>query len=222
MSYILFLLKHLLDLPKTIWINYKVFEFKQALRLPILISRKVKVMQIYKNTIILPDTVRTFSIKIGIDGADGVAHEQKGCLLLGEKSKLIFKGKASISKGILIRSSGKITFGKDFYSNCNLSLICTKNITFGNQCVLGWNIHIRDCDGHPIFQNRKRVNSDESVSIGNHVWIGQDVKILKGTEIPTDSIIAMNSCVTKKFNETNTIIGGYPAKIIKHNVNWEI
>lgn len=222
MNYIIFLLKHLLDLPKTIWINYKIFEFKQALRLPVLISRKVKVAGIYKGAIILPDDARTFSIKIGIEGTDGVAHDQNGCLVLGKESKMIFKGKASISRGILIRSSGKIVFGKDFYSNCNLSLVCAKNISFGNQCILGWNIHIRDCDGHPVLQNGERINLNESVSIGNHVWIGQDVKILKGTEIPSDSVIAMNSCVMKKFDKANSVIGGYPAKIIKQDISWEV
>lgn len=222
MNYIIFLLKHLLDLPKTIWINYKIFEFKQALRLPVLISRKVKVAGIYKGAIILPDDARTFSIKIGIEGTDGVAHDQNGCLVLGKESKMIFKGKASISRGILIRSSGKIVFGKDFYSNCNLSLVCAKNISFGNQCILGWNIHIRDCDGHPVLQNGERINLNESVSIGNHVWIGQDVKILKGTEIPSDSVIAMNSCVMKKFDKENSVIGGYPAKIIKQDISWEV
>ena len=222
MKYIIFFLRHLLDLPKTIWINYKVFEFKQALRLPVLISRKIKVVEIHKGTIILPENARTFSIKIGIEGAYGVAHEQKGCLVLGKNSKIIFKGRASISKGVLIRSSGRIIFGHDFYSNCNLSLVCARDIIFGNQCVLGWNIHIRDCDGHPIFQNGERINLNEKVIIGDHVWIGQDVKILKGTEIPADSVIAMNSCVTKKFDKTNTIIGGYPAKIIRQDVNWEV
>ncbi|WP_294783624.1 hypothetical protein [uncultured Eubacterium sp.] len=222
MNYIIFLFKHLLDLPKTIWINCKVFEFKQALRLPILISRKVKVAEIHKGVIVVPEKAKTFSVKIGIEGADGVAHDQKGCLVLKRSSKMTFCGKASISRGILIRNTGKITFGKDFYSNCNLSMICAKDILFGNRCVLGWNVHIRDCDGHPIFQNGERINLSEKVSVGNHVWIGQDVKILKGTEIPTNSVVAMNSCLTKKFSRTNTIIGGYPAKIIKQDVNWEV
>lgn len=222
MSYIVFLLKHLLDLPKTIWINFKVLGLKQALRLPILISRKVRVVEIYKHSIVLPDKVKTFLIKIGIEGSEGVAHEQKGCLVLGKNSKIVFNGKASLSKGILIRCSGKIVFGKNFYSNHNLSLICSQNISFGDDCVLGWNIHIRDCDGHPIYQNGVRTNYNESVNIGNHVWIGQDVKVLKGAKIPSDCVIAMNSCVTKKFDNTNIIIGGYPAKILKCDVTWEV
>lgn len=221
MNYIKFLLKHLLDLPKTVLINFRIFDFKQAIHLPILISRKVKVVEIHRGAMIVPDSARTFSIKIGIDGAYGVAHEQKGCMVLGKKSKMYFNGRASISRGVLIRSFGNITFGNDFYSNCNLSLICNKNISFGDNCILGWNVHIRDCDGHPIFQNGKHINRSRDVSIGNHVWIGQDVKILKGTIIPTNSIIAMNSCITKKFSQTNTVIGGYPGKIIKENINWE-
>ena len=108
MSYIVFLLKHLLDLPKTIWINFKVLGLKQALRLPILISRKVRVVEIYKHSIVLPDKVKTFSIKIGIEGSVCVSHEQKGCIVLGKNSKIFFKGKAglyekALKSGLLIR-----------------------------------------------------------------------------------------------------------------------
>lgn len=222
MSYIVFILKHFLDLPKTIWINFRTLDFRQAIRLPILISRKVEVKEIHKHSIAIPNDARTFSIKIGIEGADGVAHSPKGSLVLKRESKMIFKGRASIARGILIRSSGVITYGCDFYSNCNLSLICAENITFGNNCILGWNVSIRDCDGHSVFQNGERINLNEKVKIENHVWVGQDVKILKGTIISANSVIAMNSCVTKKFNQTNIIIGGYPATIIKENIEWKV
>lgn len=77
MNYIKFLLKHLLDLPKTVLINFRIFDFKQAIHMPILISRKVKVVEIHRGAMIVPDSARTFSIKIGIDGAYGVAMNKK-------------------------------------------------------------------------------------------------------------------------------------------------
>lgn len=223
MSYAIFLLRHILDLPKTIWFNLRVFPLNQAIKFPILISHRVKVDQIYKECIELNSSVhKPFMIKIGIEGVEGVSDNRRGYLLFGNSAKIIFNGKASLSKGISIRNSGTVSFGNNFYCNCNMSIICSKNITFGDDCILGWNVHIRDCDGHSLFQNGERINPSKDIQIGNHVWIGQDVKILKGSVIPENSVIAMNSCVTKSFTGSRIIIGGYPAKVIKQNVDWEV
>ena len=223
MSYFLFFINHILDLPKTIWFNLRVLPLHQAIKFPILISHRVKIGQIHKECIELNLSVlKPFIVKIGTEGVEGVSDNRRGYLLLGNSAKIVFNGKASLSKGISIRNSGTVTFGKNFYCNCNLSIICGKSISFGDDCILGWNVHIRDCDGHSLFQNGERINPNIDVQIGNHVWIGQDVKILKGSVIPENSVIAMNSCVTKSFTEPKTIIGGYPAKVIKQNVDWEV
>lgn len=222
MSYFIFLIEHILDLPKTIWLNFKVFDFRQAVIFPVLISRKVKIAEIHRGSIIVSNNAKPFSIKIGIEGVDGVTDSRRGYLSIRNNAKICFIGKASLSKGISIRNSGIVCFGNNFYCNCNLSIVCSHCITFGDDCILGWNIHIRDCDGHSLYQNRERINPNKEVQIGNHVWIGQDVKILKGSVIPENSVIAMNSCVTKSFTELNTIIGGYPAKVLKHKVDWEV
>lgn len=61
-------------------------------------------------------------------------------------------------------------------------------------------------------------NFAQFVEIGRHVWIGKDVKIGKNVRIPDDCIIGWNSLVTKPFEQTNCIIAGSPAKIIKQNI----
>ena len=52
------------------------------------------------------------------------------------------------------------------------------------------------------------------LKIGNDVWIGCDVLMLPGGEIPDGSIIAARSVVTRSF-PAYCIVGGVPAKIIK-------
>lgn len=46
------------------------------------------------------------------------------------------------------------------------------------------------------------------------VWIGNNVFIKEGIEIGNNVIIGANSVVTKSF-ESNIIIAGCPAKIVK-------
>ena len=55
----------------------------------------------------------------------------------------------------------------------------------------------------------------KDIKIGNDVWIAQDVRITGGVTIGDGAIIANNSHVVKDV-EPYTIVGGNPARYIKH------
>ena len=44
--------------------------------------------------------------------------------------------------------------------------------------------------------------------------------LLKGVKIEGHSIIGSGSVVTKSFGETNVVIAGNPAKIVKKDIDW--
>ena len=95
------------------------------------------------------------------------------------------------------------------------------SITIGNNCMISWGIDIWCTDVHTITDlDGNAQNYGKSIEIGNHVWIGKDVKIGKNTKVSDDSIIGWGSIVTRKFEETNVILAGNPAKIIKKDINW--
>lgn len=56
--------------------------------------------------------------------------------------------------------------------------------------------------------------------IGNDVWIGNSVTIMQGIKIGDGAIIDTNSLVTKDV-PPYTIVGGNPAKIIRHRFDAE-
>lgn len=193
------------------------------MKFPVLVSHNLKIANIHKGAIHVPDNAKMFCIKLGIEGVPGVTCDRKGFIMLDKDAVISFAGTASLSKGISIRSSGNIYFGDKFYCNCNMTIICAKQIMFGDDCVLGWNINIRDTDGHKIMsEDGMLINPPKDVVIGNHVWIGQDVSILKGSVIPDNSVLAMKGLIAGRFSEENTIIGGFPATVIKRNVNWKV
>lgn len=57
-----------------------------------------------------------------------------------------------------------------------------------------------------------------SVLIGDHVWVGQNALILKGTHIGSGSIIGAASVVSHKTVGSNCAAVGNPAKVIKSGV----
>lgn len=223
-NYLYFFIKHWCDIPKTLWVNFRVLPLMDAIKLPVLVSYRVRIKGLRKNAIkIESENLSPFMVKIGIDGVEGISPEKKGLIVFGESGCVVFEGRAQISKGISIRcGKGTLRIGKGFYCNCNMSVICTRKIVIGKDVLLGWNVHLRDCDGHKIYQDGVCVNEPAEVVIGNHVWIGQDVKVQKGVNIPDDTVIAMNSCVTKSFSTSNCIIGGVPAKVLKERITWEV
>lgn len=98
-----------------------------------------------------------------------------------------------------------------------------KNITIGDDCQFSYGIYLWNGDGHAIFDatTGECINQGKEVVIGNHVWIGHNVEILKGTKISDNSVVGAGSLVNKKFDEPNVILAGNPAKIIKTNINWD-
>lgn len=58
----------------------------------------------------------------------------------------------------------------------------------------------------------------EVPQIGDNVFIGSGAKIIGNVTIGDNCVIAANAVVTKNI-ESNTLVGGVPAKVIKKNIN---
>ena len=174
-----------------------------------------------------PCDLGTWKIKIGFNtGTQGIEKSEKGGYIsVSSKGKLEFTGTADLKEGItiLITNSGKITFGDQFSCNRNCCFSSDSKIEFGNDVLLGWNVNIRTSDGHPVCKvddERQILNLARPVRIGNHVWIAANADILKGVDIQDNCIIGYRSCVTKSILEKNVVIAGYPARIVKRDIQW--
>lgn len=148
-------------------------------------------------------------------------------LFLGNNNRVIIKKGINIIKNmdIYCGDSSFVSIGKMF--SVNEILISTQRtsgykITIGNDCLFSRGLVIRNGDGHTIFDEKTKgiLNQPENVEIGNHVWIAESVKILKGSKIPDNCVVGAGAIVTKKFSEPNCILAGIPAKVIKTGINW--
>lgn len=95
-------------------------------------------------------------------------------------------------------------------------------LEIGKECMFSGNIMLHLTDGHSITDyNGNLLNYGTNVKIGDKVWVGRNVTILKHAFIPNGTIVAMGSIVSKKYNEENTIIAGIPAKVVKRDILWQ-
>ena len=112
-------------------------------------------------------------------------------------------------------------------SSCSTTILTNQigsRIEIGDDCMFASDVKIVGADGHTIYDinTGKTINAQSSVcKIGNHVWLGEQCRIMKNANIPDNSIVGANAIVTKSFSEPNIILAGNPAKIIKHNVGWK-
>lgn len=111
--------------------------------------------------------------------------------------------------------------GTSFGGGC---IVCGGNgnsVTVGGNCVFAEGVDIWGTDTHSIFREGQLVNVPKSIHIGNHVWAGKDVAILKGVTVGDGAVIGMRSVVTHDLGE-NTLSLGSPAKTIRESIDWSI
>lgn len=209
---------------KTILFNIHYFPLKTAIRLPVFIYKRSKILK-RKGKIIIEHPIKTGMLKLGPYGL-GTQDCLYSRTIWEVTGTLIIRGKANIGRGskISIGKEGILTLGNNFTISGNTELICQKEITFGDNCLLSWDILMMDTDFHHILNEKgEKINPPKSIKIGNHVWIGCRNTILKGVSITDNTIIAANSTLTHSFTDKNCIIGGNGnnIQILKTNINWE-
>lgn len=209
---------------KSIFFNFRYLKLSQAIKLPILIFNNTLLYKV-KGKIIINAPIETGLVKIGPHNV-GTKDVKSARTIWECYGNLVINGKTTIGSGssISIGKNAILTFGKDFSITGNSSIICQKEITFGDNCLLSWDIQILDSDFHKIYNTEgKHINEPKPIVIGNKCWIGARCTILKGVNINDNTIIAANSTITKSFEEKNIIIGNNnDTRIIKKRIRWEI
>ena len=136
---------------------------------------------------------------------------------MDDHGNLTVDGDFSIYTGlhVSINTGATLRLGSGYINN-NVTIDCFEAITIGHDVAIAKGVTIRDCDGHHINQN---LDTSSPISIGDHVWIGTNSIILKGVHIGDGAVVAAGSVVSKNVPE-NALVGGVPARIIKHHVSW--
>lgn len=215
------IIKSIIDMPKTLYVNFKCFEFKDAIKLPLKVSYKVKIGKLKKNSIKFNCPIKKGMVKLGYNGS-GFVSENNTYLSINNGT-LVLNNNVTIAEGFSIFiDNGYVEIGEHFYSNRNFQIQSEEKIIIGKDCLVGWNVSLRDTDGHKIYHNKKMSNEKGNININNHVWIASNCSILKNSCISKGSIIGCNSLVHGiNMTEDNCIIAGTPAKVIKKQVSWK-
>ena len=217
------------NIPKTIFLNFKLFPFKTAIKMPLIIG-KYSSMKVKRGSICIEGRVKSGMITFGVGGSpDMMKYEsRKNVFFVSDGGKVVFKGRAHFATHTSVFvSASTMEFGNNFSCNVGCRFSSVAGISFGSDCLVGGACVVRDSDGHKIFDcddsfvATREHASCLPVSIGDHVWLANNSSVLKGVSIDSNNVVAYGSVVVKSVEGNYQIVGGYPAKVVKTNIIWK-
>lgn len=132
----------------------------------------------------------------------------------------------ALDRGVTLLCSGqlssqpKISIGADTYINRHSFIDAIASVKIGKDCAIGPNCYITDHD-HGLrleFAPLQQPMVAKSTKIGDRVWLGANVTVLKGVTIGDDVVIGAGSVVNKDIPAC-TIAVGAPAQVIKSRLS---
>lgn len=183
-------------------------------------SKTTGIVNVYRNVEMKVSSSSKIEVlkKLGIGRSVDYTGHLKTTFMLKDNSNIKVNGKFYIYTGckVIVRENASLILGNGSFINVDSKIYCKEKIEIGDNTFIGEEVIIRDTDEHTINDT---INT-KPIKIGNNVWIGMRCIILKGVTIGDGAIIASGSIVTKDVPD-HTLVGGNPAKIIKHNVSWK-
>ncbi len=123
---------------------------------------------------------------------------------------------------INVNAGAKLSLGSG-YMNHECVIDCFDSISIGHHVVISERVVFRDSDNH-VIKDVKGMELEKPVVtapivIGDHVWIGMNVIVLKGVTIGEGAIVAAGSVVNKDV-PPHCLVAGVPAKVVKTDITW--
>ncbi|WP_298966314.1 acyltransferase [uncultured Methylobacterium sp.] len=117
----------------------------------------------------------------------------------------------------------RIDIGENVSINGSLSVTTHEaaSISIGSRCLIASGCDISASDFHHVLdaQTGERINPARNVFIGEHVWLGSRVTIMKGARIGKDSVVGTGSIVTGEYADGCLLVGA-PARIVRDGITW--
>lgn len=202
---------------KTVWLNLKALPFRQAVRLPMLVSWNVKVQAVGHITIAQP--VTPGMISIGVIRIEPWETNQDQ-ILLTNQGHIHFGGRTKIHPGarITVFEGAELTLGERVLIGNKNRIVCTRSITMGHDVRFSWEGQLFDTDFH-FLTNLKTGHVSQRqrpVSIGDNVFIGNRCTIGKGTILPDGAVVSCCSKLSGDYSKEgeNPLIVGNPARVV--------
>jgi len=103
----------------------------------------------------------------------------------------------------------KLSIGRNVFMNNRCSISCLDQIIIGDDCLFGEGVSVYDHDHNLSRPGLIRDNGFKrrGIKIGNNVWFGTNVVILRGTTIGDNVVVGANTLVRGVIPSNTLAIG---------------
>jgi acetyltransferase-like isoleucine patch superfamily enzyme len=209
-------------IPNTVRFNFRYFPLRTAIRIPVVVSHRVLFDRL-GGTVEVVGPVKTRMIRIGF-GDVGMFDRPRSRAVWHVNGHVIFKGMAYLNQGtkVAVGPDATVSFGDGFVVS-EAAIAAMRSVTFGRDVIIAWDTQIMDSDYHSLVDAEETLlNPDEEVRVGDDVWIGARVTLLRGAVVAAGSVVAAGAVVTRAFYEPHVLLAGVPAREVKHGVQWRM
>jgi len=125
-----------------------------------------------------------------------------------------------VTHDVVIKGLQNINAGNNIFVGNHCVIMGSGEIFIGNEVLIAPHVVIIS-GNHTKFKNSYRYGNGKpnigTISIGEGGWICSNCTISMNSSLPSGSVLSANSFLNKKFEITNAVYGGVPAKMIKHD-----
>lgn len=207
---------------QTLYINFKMLPFKQALKLPIFIYTATEFRSL-EGKIRINGYISPNMIHIGDNTRYPTTNKPLSIWTIN--GLIIFNGPIKFFQGTYVYVGKKATlqFGSNgTFIGSDTKIICRDNIFIGNHVEITWECQIYDTSFHYVIRENSEVYAlTKKIIINDFVWVGNRTTISKGAILPSHSIVASGSLCNKDYSEhgEKCLYAGYPAMCKKSNID---
>ncbi len=206
---------------KTLYINFKMLPFKEAVQLPILIWGGCR-LDLKGGSIKFDTPIKRGILKIGYRYETFSYKEPVQFIVKGE---LIVKGSVWMGTAVhlLVEPKARLSIGNRVVIGSKSEITCTLQIDMDDFVRTGSRVEITDSNYH-YTQNMETgaiLSFKRPVHLAERNWLGTNAAILPGTITPPNLIIAYGSVCNKDYRNSipqYSLIGGVTARLVKTNV----
>ncbi len=146
----------------------------------------------------------------------------------GRGSSIVVAGKLEFGDDLYLEDGAalyvapgaSLTIGRNVYIGRASVVAAVVRIAIGNDVMIGEHCSVRDSDHRLASDERARERAgtlaplSDPVELGDDVWLGAGVRVLRGTVLAKGCVAAANT-VARGAWPPNTLLAGIPARAIR-------
>ena len=143
--------------------------------------------------------------------------------VMGSGNRIEIGDNVRLSGRIGLRGTGlTVRIGDRCDAKRSRIVACQADVAIGRDCLIAAGVHLRTSDLHRIVDRASGtpLNPARPVVVGDGVWLAGEAALLKGARVPDGCVVGFRSVVTKAFDESDCVIAGVPARVIRRGIAW--